>query len=80
MEILEKGIEKVETEYDCCPGQKYATLNFWFRFKQEGGGKMGKWGGGGGYGGGWGKKGHRGMRPTFSADDAENELEEEPRV
>ena len=52
VEILEKGIEKVETEYDCCPGQKYATLNFWFRFKQEGGGgKMGKWGGGGGMGG-----------------------------
>ena len=74
MEILEKGIEKVEKEYDCCPGQKYASLNFWFRFKQEGGkmGKMGKKWGGGGYGG-WGKKSHRGMRPMFSADDAEED-------
>ena len=55
----------------CCPGQKYATLNFWFRFKQE----MGKWSGGNGGYGGWGKKSHRGMRPAFSSDKAENEIE-----
>lgn len=72
MEILDKGIEKVEKEYDCCPGQNYPSLHYWFHFKQEGG-KMGKmgWGAGGGYGGSG--NGHRGMRPKFAEDDAEED-------
>jgi len=75
VEILDKGIEKIEKEYECCPGQKYVSLQFWFRFKQEAGHSMGKmWGGGrGGYG-----KGRGGTRATFSdSSEEDNDSEED---
>ena len=69
VEILDKGIEKIEKEYECCPGQKYVSLQFWFQFKQEAGGKGKMWGGGhGGFG-----KGRRGTRPAFSDVDDDSE-------
>ena len=73
VEILDKGIEKIEKEYECCPGQKYVSLQFWFQFKQEAGSSKGKmWGGGhGGFG-----KGRGGTRATFSDVDDSSEEED----
>ena len=57
MEILEKGIKRVET--DMGKMGKFATLKVWFRFKQEGG-----WGK---------NSHHRGVKPVYSSDNAQSE-------